>query len=142
MYLNFNQAKKLNPALSPNPFSFIGLEWLPLKEVNDLESDKKYGTSIELLDKWIQQKKLRRLEQKEKYKNSSATSKVFEISLGVLSIILFITSFLNIPPASIVINYYCELFNTNEYNPMLIGCIMIIPLLLPILIIKKQRGST
>jgi len=140
MPVDFNKAKKLNPALSPNPFSFSGLEWLPLQEVKHLESDMKFARSIELLDLWTKQRKLKRQEQIDKFKNNSTATKIYEISLGVICIGLLITSIFNVPPASYLINYYCELFDTNEYHPILIGFVMIIIFLLPILIIKKIRG--
>ncbi len=140
MPVDFKQAEKLNAALSPNPFTLLGLEWLPLNEVKHSEADMKFERAIELLEIWTEQKKLKRQEQIDKFKNNSTATKIYEISLGLICVGLLLTSFFNVPPASYLISYYCELFDTNEYHPILIGCLMIIIFLLPILIIKKIRG--
>lgn len=137
MTIDFTQAKKLNDALSPNPFPFTSLKWLSLKEVKGLDKENKYNAAIELLDKWTEEKRVNREAQIEKFKNSLGQSKVFEVVMSLLVVICFITNFLNLPPASFAIKYYCNFFDTDKYSPMLIGGILTLILLLPVLLIKK-----
>ncbi len=141
MPVSLDQAKALNDALSPNPFSIYGHEWLHLKEVKNLEDDKKYDAALQMLEQWKKEKTAERKKQVDDFKNAPPLSKAFQVVIVVITILFLLTSFLNIPPASYVIKYYCELFNTDEYSPVLIGCVMIFVVLLPILLIKKLRES-
>jgi hypothetical protein len=141
MPVSLDRAKALNDALSPNPFSIYGHEWLHLKEVKYLDDDKKYATALQMLEQWRIEKITERKKQVEDFKNASPLSKAYQVAIVLMAVVFLLTSFLNIPPASYVIRYYCQLFDTDEYSPILIGCLMILAALLPILLIKKMRGS-
>ena len=56
MNINFKEAKELNPALSPNPFSLNGYTWLPLKEIKSLDNNVKYETALRLMHNWLKNK--------------------------------------------------------------------------------------
>ena len=137
MPVSFAQAKQLNEALAPNPFFTNDLKWLALNEIKELDPDTKYEVALKLLVKWKEQKKEARKLQIEKFKRSSSQSKFFEITLAVLVVLCFVTSFLELPPANLIIKYYCIFFDTNSYSPILIGSILTLIVLFPILLIKK-----
>ncbi len=138
MPINFKQAEALNEALAPNPFPFTNLLWLPLKEVKDLHVEHKYETAIALLYQWKLDKQRKREEQINQSKNNSPIIKGLERLSVVIVLASFATSFLKLPPATFVIQYYCNLFDTNEYSPFFISCIMTIVCLLPIILIKRK----
>ena len=56
MNINFKEAKELNPALSPNPFSLKGYNWLPLKEIKSIDKNVKYETALRLMQNWQKNK--------------------------------------------------------------------------------------
>jgi hypothetical protein len=98
--LVLDQAKALNDALSPNPFSIYGHEWLHLKEVKALEDDKKYDAALQMLEQWRKEKTAERKKQVDDFKNAPPLSKAFQILIVLMVILFLLTSFLNIPPAS------------------------------------------
>ncbi|MBS1512884.1 MAG: hypothetical protein JST86_18725 [Bacteroidetes bacterium] len=136
MPVTFNEAKILNNALSPNPFRNPGSKWLTLQEVKSMQTEDKYASALQLLQQWEEKKEKVKQEESEKQQNKTAGEKFFEILTVVIIISVFLTVFFEQPPATYVIQYYCKLFDTQEYSPILIGGIMVLVILLPLLLIK------
>lgn len=140
MNIRFNEAKALNEALSPNPFRYFDMKWLPLKEVKALEESKKYPAALELLAVWTEERKQRRQAQKDTFNNNPAFIKVLDVLTVLVCLGFLATSILDLPPASYVIRLYCHVFDTTHYSPMLIGMLMTLVVVLPIFFYKKSKG--
>jgi hypothetical protein len=128
--INFKEAKRLNPALSPNPFSLNGYTWLPLKEIKNLDNNIKYETALRLMDNWLKNKT-------HKMTNASKI-KILEYSVAVVFLILLVTSQFDLPPSSYFVSIYCNAFNTDKYSPLLITALASLIYALPVYFIKKK----
>lgn len=125
MPLSFSEAKKLNAAFAPLiPFPF---EWLPMKEIAQVEAHLKYEMALQILHEWQTENKLKRAQYLSHFSNSSLKTKIMT-GLAYLTIAyLIVASFINIPPVSYLSAAYMGLFNTNEYYPilnMLVSCLL------------------
>ncbi len=140
MNISFREAEALNEALCPNPFRFFDMKWLPLKEVKSMEEDKKYQAALNLLETWSEERKQKRQSQKDTFNNSPVFIKALDVLTVVACIVFLTTSIFNVPPASYVINWYCALFDTNEYHPVLIGMLMTLVVVIPVFFYKKSKG--
>jgi hypothetical protein len=69
---------------------------------------------------------------------NSTKVKMLEYSILVVFIFLLITSHFDFPPSSYFASIYCNVFNTNEYPPMLITGILTLIYAIPIYFIKKK----
>jgi|SRR3954462_143521 hypothetical protein len=135
MNISMEEARKLNPALSPAPFSIGGLKWLPLKEVKTLPTDKKYEAALSLLENWLKNKDVQK---KVLQVETSTTIKILEYSVLVVFLYLLLASHFDLPPSHYFIMLYCKIFNTNEYSPMLITMLLTLVYCMPVLFIKKK----
>jgi hypothetical protein len=140
MKVTFQEAKALNEALSPATLRYFDMKWLPLKEVKPLHESKKYAVALKMLNDWTEQRKQKRKEQKDTFKDSPLFIKLLDVLTVVSCVGFLVTSIFNLPPASYVINLYCGLFDTNKYDPMLIGMLMTLVVVLPVLFYKKSKG--
>jgi hypothetical protein len=72
---------------------------------------------------------------------SSMADKILQAVAVTIVVASFLTSLLELPPATFLIKYYCSIFDTDRYSPIVIGGIMVIVGLLPILLIKKIMAA-
>ncbi|MFM9986844.1 MAG: hypothetical protein ACKVOK_16510, partial [Flavobacteriales bacterium] len=144
MPVSFSQASKLNHLLSPNPFQFKlhGQEWLPLLDVLEVESEKRFDLAMEISDSWEAERAQKARQTKEELRNAPGKSKVFLILFGSVAAYCFIAAFAGLPPANYYIRLYCQILDTREYSVSLIACLIILTIIGPIALIKKliQRG--
>jgi hypothetical protein len=70
-------------------------------------------------------------------KNQTPSTKIFQVFAVLLIIYCFIAGFFELPPATLLISYYCQLFNTNEYPASLISLILFFICLIPLGVVKK-----
>jgi hypothetical protein len=70
--------------------------------------------------------------------NHSTKIKILEYSVAVVFITLLATSYFNLPPSSYFITFYCKLFNTQKYSPLLITSLLSLAYALLIYFIKKS----
>lgn len=136
MKINYSQAKKMNDAFSP--LTLTDLNWLPLKDLKNVEEKDKYAVALERLEKWKEEKRIARKKQIDDFKNSTSFGKVLEIIFGLIVLTCFVISHYNLPPASYLISFYCDLLNENSYPPMLIGSFLSLIVLVPYIIIKRR----
>jgi hypothetical protein len=136
MELNYLQAKKLNIALSPL-FS-LGNKWLPLLEIKEIESDYKYETALKLIENWKQEQKTEQQQIKQNFNEASLKTKVLTIIMYGLVLYIFLAVFMHWYPMSLLNEFYMNLFNTNEYYPMLNGMITALPIILIFKMIDKN----
>ncbi len=138
MKVNFQQAKSLNAALAPiNQIGYYS-KWLPLKEVQNFPSDQKYLAAQQMIQNWQQENK-REAEQKNLSKPSI---KKLEIVAAILVILSIVLSYLQLLPASYLIELYLYVFQTDRYPPVLIGIILIFLFFIPYILwlkIKKKK---
>ena len=73
----------------------------------------------------------------EKNKNESLI-KILDFSVLFVFILLLVTSILELPPSSYLISFYCELFDTESYYPMLITALTTLIYALLIRFIKTK----
>lgn len=137
MGIIFNQAKNLNAAIAPSPSQFSNFNWLPLTEVKYLEEDKKYETALSLLNNWELEKATHKSKEIEKFNNNSLAIKILDIISIIIVFASFFTTVFQLPPATFLIKFYCNFFNTEKYSVTLISVIMIIIVLLPLLPLRK-----
>ena len=144
MPISLSQASKLNRVLSPNPFRFNldGQKWLPLLEVLEVESEKRYEEAMRVSNNWIAEREQKDRQKREEFSNASPASKTLTILIIGFIIFCFIAAFTEIPPANYFIRFYCRIFDTDRYPVMLISCLMILTIVGPIALFKKliQRG--
>ncbi|WP_026209705.1 hypothetical protein [Cytophaga aurantiaca] len=74
-------------------------------------------------------------------KNSTKV-KLLEWSIAAVFLLLLFTSHFNFPPSSYFISLYCDLFNTDEYSPMLIASLLSLLYALPVYFIKERIRLT
>jgi hypothetical protein len=131
MKVSFWEAKRLNVALSPNLLKYPNLQWLPLKEVKILAVEIKYTTALEIIYKWEQESLADKKIEIKKFNDSSNLSKTFQV-LGVIYVIFcFVASIMELPPATYLIKFYCNLFDENKYPATLIALILILIVVVP-----------
>lgn len=138
MPLSWTQAKKLNEGLSP--FSNHFMTWLPLKQVKNLDDDIKYKTAVELIERWKIENQNKKQEAFESFKSGSNLAKTLKFIYITYIVVCLLTSFFNLPPASYVIEWYCVYFGDDSYSPMFIWAIMMLPVLIIVLLLKKKYG--
>lgn len=126
MDLSWGQAKKLNAALSPMFTLKTNMEWLPLKEVKELEPEEKYNTALSLTAEWQQDHRDWWTDKATRLKNASFMVKLLTVIQWLLCIFFFIASFLNLPPASYLSQLYMSLFETNSYSPTINALVLTI----------------
>ena len=136
MDLNFNQAKELNEALSP-VFN-LRLKWLPLLEIKEIDADYKYETALKLIENWKQEQIVEQQKIKQNFKEASLKTKVLTIIMYGLVLYVFVAVFMHWYPMSLLNDFYMNLFNTNEYYPMLNGMITALPIILIFKMIDKN----
>ena len=73
-------------------------------------------------------------------KNSTIIN-LLNLSGVIVFIYLIIASNFGLPPASYFIAFYCEIFDTNKYPPMMIAALLTLVYALLLLIIKKKLGK-
>jgi hypothetical protein len=135
MKIGFKQSAALNNAFAPNPFT--NLKWLPMIEIRGLDDDKKYEVALTILKNWENDNTKKRTVDKNDYKNQPTYGKLLYLVMFAIIIFSFLASLLEIPPATYLIQYYCKIFDTQEYSPVLIGAILTFVGLFPVLGIKK-----
>lgn len=138
MQVTWEQAKTLNEGLAPFKNHFM--TWLPLKEVKNLDDDIKYTTAIQLIEKWKLENKNKKREAFESLKKGSTLTKTLKYFYLGYIVVSLLTSILNLPPASYIIEWYCNFFEDENYYPMFIWAIMVLPVAFPVLILKKKYG--
>jgi hypothetical protein len=126
MKINFAQAKKLNSAYSP--FILSSRDWLPMTELAQDDVTMKYEKALAIYEMYDTEKRHERIKDKHGFKESSLVRKILKIVSVVLMCGAFITGILNLPPSSYISNFYCKLFDTNSYFPMLNIVLMILPI--------------
>ena len=72
---------------------------------------------------------------------NSTKIKILDYSVALVFIILLLTSHLNIPPSSYFISIYCNVFDTDEYYPMLITALLSLTYSIPIIFIKMNLSK-
>ena len=72
---------------------------------------------------------------------NSTKVKMLEYSILLVFISLLLTSHFDLPPSSYFVSIYCNVFNTNEYPPMLIAGILTLIYAIPIYFIKKKMSK-
>lgn len=125
MPLSWRQAQSLNKALSP----VFSTEWLPMKEVKEVEMGLRYPTALELCNNWTEERTQNRQEHVVWFQNLDALSKAVNVVFLVLALALMAASIFNVAPASYVTDAYCAFFDTDEYYPMLNMLVLLLPLL-------------
>jgi hypothetical protein len=136
MELNYLQAKKLNIALSPL-FS-LGNKWLPLLEIKEIEADYKYENALKLIENWKQEQKSEQQKIKQNFNDASIKTKILTIIMYGLVLYVFTAVFMHWYPMNLLNDFYMDLFNTNEYYPMLNGMITALPIILIFKMIDKN----
>jgi len=136
MELNYLQAKELNIALSPI-FS-LGNKWLPLLEIKEIETDYKYETALKLIENWKLEQKNEQQKIKQNFNDASIKTKILTIIMYGLVLYIFLAVFMHWYPMSLLNEFYMNLFNTNEYYPMLNGMITELPIILFFNLIDKN----
>lgn len=136
MEINYLQAKELNKALSPI-FS-LGNKWLPLTEIKEIEADYKYETALKLIENWKQEQIVEQQKIKQNFKEASLKTKVLTIIMYGLVLYVFVAVFMHWYPMNLLNDFYMNLFNTNEYYPMLNGMITALPIILIFKMIDKN----
>lgn len=69
--------------------------------------------------------------------NKATSSKIFTALFIVILIYSFIAGYFELPPATLLIRYYCQLFDTNKYPATLISLVLCLIWLLPLVLVKK-----
>jgi len=69
--------------------------------------------------------------------NKTTSSKVIAGIALLITILSFVVSFFELPPATYLIKYYCQVFDTDRYPMILIGGILMLICLVPLLVLKK-----
>ena len=69
--------------------------------------------------------------------NKTNSSKIFTALFILILIYSFIAGFLELPPAALLIRYYCQLFDTNKYPVALIALVLCFIGLVPLVLVKK-----
>ncbi len=136
MELNFFQAKELNKALSP--IFTLGNKWLPLTEIKEIEADYKYETALKIIENWKQKQKSEQQKIKQNFNEASLKTKVLSIIMYGLVLYVFVAVFMQWYPMNLLNEFYMNLFNTNEYYPMLNGMITALPIILIFKMIDKN----
>ncbi len=136
MELNYLQAKKLNIALSPL-FS-LGNKWLPLLEIKEIEADYKYETALKIIENWKLEQKKEQQQIKQNFNDASIKTKILTIIMYGLVLYVFTAVFMHWYPMNLLNDFYMDLFNTNEYYPMLNGMITALPIILIFKMIDKN----
>ena len=136
MELNFFQAKELNKALSP--IFTLGNKWLPLKEIKEIEADYKYETTLKLIENWKEEQKTEQQKIKQNFKEASLKTKVLTVIMYGIVLYVFVAVFMHWYPMNLLNDFYMNLFNTNEYYPMLNGMITALPIILIFKMIDKN----
>ena len=128
MPLDLSQAKALNDAFTPAwPMQ---REWLPMKDLKDVEPSARHGVALERLEAWRKQRNIRReLEKKAMQERTPANKAALVVMIAAIPLLL-LCSVAQLPPADRVITIYCATFGTESYPPMLIWIIMLVPVLL------------
>lgn len=119
MDVSWSQAKKLNASLSPMFNVKTRMEWLPLKEVKNLEPEERYIKALSLTKEWQQNHEDWWAQKGAQLRNASPKVKLINASLWLLCIYFSIASFMNLPPASYLSQLYMNLFETNSYYPII-----------------------
>ena len=135
MNLSFSQAKNLNDAYTPVLPN--NMEWLPMKELRDIDDPNKYQMAIDIFNKWDESKKEKRKQQMQEFKNSKLIIKISGILLIIIFLYLIIAVFANLPPSNYLTEFYCIAFDTDRYYPMLNLILLFIPVVLVYLVIYK-----
>lgn len=134
MKITIGQAKSLNSGLAPIPFQFGDFKWLPLTEIKHIDNNK-YELALSLITQWNMERREKWQKTKER---STGLVKYIEFLIVAIYLGMLAISHFNIPPASYLIDFYCNIFNTNKYSPMLIGSLASLIFILPLSIIKKS----
>ncbi len=136
MELNYFQAKELNKALSP--IFTLGNKWLPLTEIKEIEADYKYETALKIIENWKQEQKTEKQKIKQNFKEASLKTKVLTVIMYAIVLYVFVAVFMHWYPMNLLNDFYMDLFNTNEYYPMLNGMITALPIILIFKMIDKN----
>jgi len=70
-------------------------------------------------------------------KNKTTSSKIFLALFLLILIYSFIAGYFELPPATLLIRYYCRLFDTDKYPATLISLVLCLICLMPLLLVKK-----
>lgn len=135
MSLRYSQAKNLNDAFTP--LISANMEWLPMKELRDIDNPNKYQLALDIYNKWDESKKEKRKQQIQAFKNSKLIIKISGILLIIIFLYLIIAVFANLPPSNYLTEFYCKAFDTNRYYPMFNLILLFIPVVLVYLVIYK-----
>lgn len=73
--------------------------------------------------------------------NKTTSSKIFTVLFIVILIYSFIAGYFELPPATLLIRYYCQLFDTDKYPATLISLVFCLICLLPLVLVKKTMDS-
>jgi hypothetical protein len=118
------EAKTLNDAFSPL-FS-ITREWLPMRELRQLDNTVKYETAVSTYEAWKAFNDEKKTEERERLKSKSPKTKLLSAFMLVSFGYCALASFVNIPPASYITELTITLFKTDSYYPMLNAAILIL----------------
>lgn len=136
MSVGLSQAKQLNNAFSPT-FP-INLKWLPMTEIKNLDNAIKYQAALDIFRKWEEDKKQRRTQQLQDFKNSTQKTKLLTMVKYFLVVYFMLAGLMNLPPANLLAEAYCKLFDTEEYYPFLNGIVLAVSTILLFKAIDKN----
>ena len=134
MDVTWQEVGLLKDGLSP----VISTKWLPMREVQKVPREQRFERALELLRQWNTHVTIKTEEKVEEFKDLSFLGKTLNALLILLVLGAIATSFLNIPPASYITEFYCNLFDTNSYYPMLNVVILCIPVGCLALLIRRS----
>ncbi len=121
MNVTLNQAKQLNNAFSP--LLPTSLEWLPMRELRDMDDDVKYQVALHLYNEWIEEKRQHWITFTQDFKNSSLGTKLLTITMYGLVVYFMLAGILNWQPVLFLGREYCMIFYSNTYPSFWIGII-------------------
>ena len=121
MNVTLNQAKQLNNAFSP--LFPINLQWLPMRELRNMDDAVKYQVALHLYNEWIEERRLYWINITQDFKNSSSGTKLLTFTMYGFVVYFMLAGILNWQPVLFLGRVYCIIFYSNTYPPFLIGII-------------------
>ncbi|MBX7227156.1 MAG: hypothetical protein K1X55_14065 [Chitinophagales bacterium] len=110
MELSLAQARQLDGAFAP--INFKNMSWLPMKELRNIEHDKRFEVAIEIYQKYSQKQQI------ENNIPKTTKTKILRLLMYSLMIYFAIAGFMNLPPANFLTNIFCSIFKTEKYYPV------------------------
>src|ERR1043165_826831 len=123
MDLTFAQARTLNGAFAP----VWSNQWLPMKELKDIDDSIKYETALKIYEHWKETGERVKQTVKVEFAPKSNKTKVLTVIMYSLFVVFFITSIANVPPSSYIADMWMRIWGDNKYNPIVNWAILILP---------------